>query len=124
VVVGDTELGSVLVRAGRVVNQLDTVARLLRNKVGLGSPAVGASVGDVLDNGVLSNGVGGWALEEQESDGTLSGGLPGDLVWLAYRHNVVLAGRVEVVAGWRLAGGLGPRSSEGDSAGKASDDDF
>jgi hypothetical protein len=71
VVVGDAELGGVLVLAGLVVDELDAVALgTLRGLEGaLGVPGVAAAVLDLLGDGVDGNEVLGRALEEDEGDG-------------------------------------------------------
>lgn len=81
--VGDAELGGVLVLAGCVVDQLNAVSESWGGCVGGSelvrwSPDVSARVLDVLDDGVLRNGVGGWALEEDKSDGAIGCWVPGN----------------------------------------------
>lgn len=49
-------------------------------EVGGWSPDVATVVLGLLDNGVLRNSVLGWALKENESDSSLGGWVPGDLV--------------------------------------------
>lgn len=98
--VGDAELGGVLVLAGGVVDQLDTVAlSVLSGLEVVGDiPDVGAVVLGLLDDGVLRNGVAAGALEEDESDGALGGGLPGDGELLAGGDDAVQAGLGDGVA--------------------------
>jgi len=80
VLVGDAELGSVLVLAGLVVDELDAVAlgTLRGLKGALGLPGVAAAVLDLLGDGVDGDEVLSRALEEDERDGALSGRVPSD----------------------------------------------
>lgn len=79
--VADSELSGVLVLTSGVVDELDTIAlsALGRLEVGGWSPHVAAIVLGLLDNGVLGNSVLAGALEEDERDSSLGGGVPGDL---------------------------------------------
>lgn len=123
VVVGvrDAELGGVLVLPGRVVDQLDAVAGgAAGREVGGRRPGVGAAVGNVLDDRVLRDGIGGGTLEENEGHGAGGGGGPGHGVGLADRHDAVEAGRRKGIAHGGIAGGLGVGGRARDEAGKAS----
>lgn len=79
--VADSELSGVLVLTSGVVDELDTVAlsALASLEVGGWSPHVAAIVLGLLDDGVLGNSVLAGALEEDERDSSLGGGVPGDL---------------------------------------------
>lgn len=92
-VLGDTELGGVLVLAGHIVDELDAVAGGAGGglEVGGRSPGQATAVGDTLSDGrtELDN-VGGRALEEQHRDGVGGAWLPGDGEWLAGGDNLVL----------------------------------
>lgn len=81
--VGDAELSGVLVLAlvgARVNDELDTVAGGIGGGLEAGgwSPNVATVVLGALDDDALQLQVGGWSLEEEKSDGAVSGGLPGD----------------------------------------------
>ena len=76
--VGDAELRAVLVLAGRIVDQLDSVAGLAGCEVRGGNPDEGAVVGNLLGDRVLGNGIGAGALKQEERDGALGRGSPGD----------------------------------------------
>jgi hypothetical protein len=89
VVLGDTELSRVLVLAVDVVNQLETVVGDIGLEVGRGSPGEGARVGDADSEGSAEGkDVGRGAAEQDQRDGVLRGGLPGDLEGLAGRDNL------------------------------------
>lgn len=79
--VADSELSGVLVLTSGVVDELDTIAlsALASLEVGGWSPHVAAIVLGLLDDGVLGNSVLAGALEEDECDSSLGGGVPGDL---------------------------------------------
>jgi hypothetical protein len=77
-VVGDAELSGVLVLAGRVVDELDTVAlgALGGDEGRLDVPGVAAGVGDLLGDGLDELEVLGRALEEDQRNGALGSGVP------------------------------------------------
>jgi hypothetical protein len=79
-VIGDAELGRVLILAGGVDDELNAVAGVAVAifEIVFGHPDEVTGVGVVLDDGVLWLGVRFRALEEDECDGAVSGGLPGD----------------------------------------------
>jgi hypothetical protein len=121
-VVGDAELGGVLVLAGRVVDELDTVAlgALGGDKAVLGLPGVAAAVGDHLGDGLDELEVLGRALEEDERDGALGGRVPRDGEGRANGHNGVEARLRDGVALGRITSGSGvgrDQRSEGGEAG-------
>lgn len=90
-VLGDAELGRVLVETGHVVDDLDAVAGVAGGSLegGSGSPGKRAAVGDALgERRAILDDVGGRALEEQDGDGVGGGGLPGDGEGLAGRDNL------------------------------------
>lgn len=127
VVVGDAELGGVLVLASLVVDELDAVAlgALRGLEGGLGVPGVGAAVLDLLGDGVDRDEVLGRALEEDEGDGALSGRLPGDGEGLADGDNGVQARLRDGVALGLSAGrggvGRDERSKGGEACGEKSE---
>lgn len=88
--------------AGGIVNQLDTVSLCdtLRGwlQIVLDLPDICAIVLGLLDDWVLWDGVGAWALEEEQSDGALGGWLPGDCEVAAGRDDGVQAWLREWVA--------------------------
>lgn len=78
---GEAELGAVLVLAGHVVDDLETVAgvALGDGQVGGGSPGEATAVDDALgESGTELDNVGRRALEEEDGDGVGGGGGPGD----------------------------------------------
>jgi len=127
VVVGDAELGGVLVLASLVVDELDAVAlgALRGLEGGLGVPGVGTAVLDLLSDGVDRDEVLGGALEEDEGDGALSGRLPGDGEGLADGDNGVQARLRDGVALGLSAGrggvGRDERSKGGEASGEKSE---
>jgi hypothetical protein len=89
VVLGDTELGGVLVLAVDVVNQLKTVVGGIGLEIGRGGPGEGARVGDADGKGSTEgNDVGRGATEKDQGDGVPGSGLPGDLEGLAGRDDL------------------------------------
>jgi hypothetical protein len=89
VVLGDTELGGVLVLAVDVVNQLETVVGGIGLEIGRGGPGEGARVGDADGKGSTEgNDVGRGATEKDQGDGVPGSGLPGDLEGLAGRDDL------------------------------------
>src|SRR5690242_3963007 len=94
VFLGDTELGGVLVLAGNVVNQLESVAGYISLEGGGRSPGEGTRVVDALSKSLNGNNVGGGATEQEERDRVGGGRLPGDGEGLASRDNL------RRVSGW------------------------
>lgn len=90
-VVGDTELGGVLVLAGRIIDELNSVAVGVHGggQVGRRSPGELAAVGNTLNDVGELHGIGGRALEEDEGHGAGGGRVPGDLEGLASGNNLV-----------------------------------
>jgi hypothetical protein len=100
---GDAELGAVLVLAGDVVDELESVAGVAGGGLerGRGGPDEGAAVGDADDDGgTLLDDVGRGALEEEERHAVGGRWLPRDGEGLAGGDNLEL----------RLASGF-PRST-------------
>lgn len=91
---GDTELGGVLVLAGNVVNQLESVAGDISLEGGGRSPGEGTRVVDALSKSLNGNNVGGGATEQEERDRVGGGRLPGDGEGPASRDNL------RKVSGW------------------------
>jgi hypothetical protein len=122
VVVGDAELGGVLVLASLVVDELDAVALgALRGLEGaLGVPGVAAAVLDLLGDGVDGNEVLGRALEEDQGDGARGGRLPGDGEALADRDDGVQARLRDGVALGSIASGSGVGRDQRSKGGEAS----
>lgn len=92
-ILGDTELGGVLVLAGHIIDDLDTVAlgTLGSLKGGGRSPGKGAAVLDTLSNGGTElDDVVGRTLEEEDRDRVGCAWGPGDGEGLASRHNLFL----------------------------------
>ena len=85
---GDAELGGVLVLAGNVVDQLETVVGDISLEGGGRSPLEGAGVGDALSKSLDGDDVGRGATEEEERDRVGGGWLPGDGEGLAGRDNL------------------------------------
>lgn len=88
VVLGDTELGGVLVLAGNVVDQLETVVGDIGLEGSSGSPGEGARVGNALGKSLDGEDVGRGATEKDKRNRVGGGWLPGDLEGLASRHNL------------------------------------
>jgi hypothetical protein len=84
----------------RIIDQLDTVACVAVRwlEVVLWRPDEVSSVWVILDDGVLWDGVLGWTLEEDESDGAGGGRVPADGVSLASWHDIMQTGCVDRVA--------------------------
>lgn len=90
-ILGDAELGRVLVEAGHIVDDLNAVAGRARGGVEGGSrgPDKGAAVGNALsERRTELDDVGGRALEEQHRDGVGGGRLPCDGEGLAGRDDL------------------------------------
>lgn len=90
-ILGDTELGRVLVEASHVVDDLNAVAVGASRGIQRGSrgPCKGAAVGDTLsERRTELDDVGGRALEEQHRDGVGGGWLPCDGEGLASRDDL------------------------------------
>lgn len=109
---GDTELGGVLVLAGTLDNEEQTVVGNVGLKVRARSPLELAAVGDGLGESLEGLDVVGGTAQEDQGDGTNSGGSPLDGVGLALGHDLVQARGNDGIA----AGVLGVvRSSVGSS---------
>ena len=87
-VLGDTELGGVLVLAGNVVDQLESVAGAVSLEGGGRGPGEGTRVVDALSKSLDGDNVGGGATEQQQRDCVGGGWLPGDGEGLASRDNL------------------------------------
>lgn len=81
----DTELGGVLVEAGDVVNELDSVAGSIGLEVGGHVPGVGTAVGNADDDVLERNNVVGGATEQDQGHAVRAGWRPGDGEGLACR---------------------------------------
>lgn len=99
----ETELGGVLVLAGTLDNEEETVVGGVNLKVGAGGPGEGAAVGDGVGEGLDGLHVRGGATEEDQGDRASGGRVPLDGVGLALRNDLVQAGGNNGVA----RGGLG-----------------
>jgi hypothetical protein len=88
VLLGDTELGGVLVLAGNVVDQLESVAGAVSLEGGGRGPSEGTRVVDTLSKSLDGDNVGGRSTEEEERDRVGGGWLPGDGEGLASRDNL------------------------------------
>lgn len=88
VVLGDTELGGVLVLAVNVVDQLESVVGGVGLEGGGGSPLEGTRVVDALSKSLDGDHVGGGTTEQEEGDCVGGGWLPGDGEGLASRDNL------------------------------------
>lgn len=88
VLLGDTELGGVLVLAGDVVNQLESVAGAVSLEGGGRGPHEGTGVLDTLSKSLDGDNIGGRSTEEEERDRVGGGWLPGDGEGLASRDNL------------------------------------
>ena len=88
VVLGDTELGGVLVLAGNVIDQLESVAGAVSLEGGGRSPLEGTRVVDTLSKSLDGDNVDGGATEQDEGDRVGGGRLPGDGEGLASRNNL------------------------------------
>lgn len=86
---GDTELGGVLVLAGTLDNEEETVVGGVGRKVGARSPLELAAVGDGLGESLEGNDVGGGTAQEDQGDGANGGGGPLDGVGLALGDDLV-----------------------------------
>lgn len=119
--VADTELGGplvgTLVRAG-LDNEEKTVVGDIGLELGAGSPLIVTAVANVLGNGIQRLDVGAGATEENQRDGALGGGIPGDGVGLASRDLLLETRSQDGVAAWadRVVGG-GVGSSHGHEGG-------
>lgn len=94
---GDTELGGVLVLAGHIINDLNTVAVGASGglEVGRRSPGEATAVGDTLgERRTELDNVGGRALQEKDGDGVGSGWLPSDGERLAGWDNLFMVSAV------------------------------
>lgn len=100
---GDTELGRVLVLAGTLNNEEQTVVGGVGLEVRARSPLELAAVGDGLGEGLQRDDVGGGTAQENQRDGTSSGGSPLDGVGLALRNDLVQARRDDGIATGVLA---------------------
>lgn len=106
----ETELGGVLVLAGTLDNEEETVVGDVGLEVGAGGPLELSAVGDGLSESLKGNDVVGGTAQEDQGDGTSGGGGPLDGVGLALGNDLVQAGRGDGIA----AGVLGVvRSSVG-----------
>lgn len=88
----DAELGGVLVLAGALDDEHQTVVSGVRLQVRAGGPVEVAGVVNGLGQSVDGLDVGGGAAEEDQGDGALGGGIPLNGVGLAGGHQVVEAG--------------------------------
>lgn len=119
----ETELGGVLVLAGTLDNEEQTVVGGVGGQVRARSPGELARVGDLLSEGLEGLDVGGGTAEEDQGDGTLGGGSPLDGVALALRDDLVQTGGGNGVAGRVLVVvGLGVGSSQGHKGGESGSD--
>lgn len=96
---GETELGGVLVLAGTLDNEEETVVGDVGLEVGAGGPLELSAVGDGLSESLEGNDVGGGTAQEDQGDGTSGGGGPLDGVGLALGNDLVQAGRGDGIAG-------------------------
>lgn len=87
----ETELSGVLVLAGALNDEQETVVGGVNLEVGTGGPGEGAAVGDGLGEGLEGLHVVGGATEEDQGDGASGGRLPLDGVGLALRDDLVQA---------------------------------
>lgn len=118
---GDTELGGVLVLASNVVDQLDAIAVGAGGglKIGGGSPGEATAVGDSLSEGRTElDDVGSGTLEEEDGDGVGGSWLPGDGEGLAGGNDLV-QGPGDGIAAGLANGSMELRSCE---AGEEGDD--
>lgn len=114
VTLGDTELGGPLVLAGALNDEQETVVSDVGGQRGAGGPGVGASVLDVLDDGLEGLDVGAGSTEEDQRDLALSSGGPLDLEGLALGDLLLERRRRDGVTQRRLGViGLGVGRSEG-----------
>lgn len=91
VLLGDAELGRVLVLAIHIVNELHAVVGDISLELGSRGPGVGAGVGDADDNGGTNgDNIGRGATEKDEGDGVGGGWLPSDGEGLASRDDLQL----------------------------------
>lgn len=88
VVLGDTELGRVLVLAGNIVNQLESIAGAVGLEGGSWRPDEGTRVVDALSKSLDGDNVDGGATEQQQRDCVGGGWLPSDGESLASRDNL------------------------------------
>ena len=86
---GDTELGGVLVLAGTLNNEKQTVVGDVGLQVSARSPAELAAVGDGLGKSLEGEDVGGGTAQKNEGDRANSGGSPLDGVGLALGHDLI-----------------------------------
>ena len=106
-VVGNAKLGGPLVGTVRIVDELEAVAAVASGlKVRSRGPAVGASVGDLLSDGVERKNVLRWALEQHDGDSACGRWLPCDCVLGSSGHNLVQAWLSDWVAAICALGGL------------------
>jgi hypothetical protein len=85
---GDTELSGVLVLAGNVVDQLESVVGGVSLESRGRGPDEGTGVGDALNESLDGDNVGGRSTEEEERDRVGGSWLPGDGEGLASRDNL------------------------------------
>lgn len=119
-VLGDAELGGVLVLASYIIDDLDAVAvgALSGLKGGGRSPGKATTVGNALsERGTELDDVGGGTLEEKDRDSVGGSWLPGDGKGLAGRDNLVQRtgdGVTAGVANWGVDLGGSEASEDGD----------
>jgi hypothetical protein len=85
---GDTELCGVLVLAGNVVDELETVTGHIGLEGSGWGPDERSAVGNASNDGLERNHVGGRATEKDQRDAVGGGWLPGDGEGLASRDNL------------------------------------
>lgn len=108
----------------RINDQLNPIMGNISLKIGRRSPRVAASVRNLLDDSVERLDVGGRSTQQDESDGALGRGRPGDHVRRANRDYLVETGPGYWVAGgsvadWGRVGGGEGRQQGGEDEGCA-----